>query len=183
MLKDIEREVRTALEGLYAASGIGEGGMLVAGCSTSEVIGKRIGTAGNAEVAGVIYGVLAAFCRKKRLFLAAQCCEHLNRALVVEREALDRFGLTRVNAVPQLHAGGALATAAWAAMKAPALAETVSADLGIDIGETLIGMHLRPVAVPVRLEIRTVGSARLTLARSRCKFIGGERAAYDPSLK
>jgi len=183
MLREIERDLRIALEGLYEASRVEEGSMLVAGCSTSEVIGERIGTAGSADVAGVIYGVLADFCVKRGIFLAAQCCEHLNRSLVVEREALRRFGLTRVNAVPQLHAGGAFATAAWASMKEPLLVETVSADLGIDIGGTLIGMHLRPVAVPVRLEILTIGEARLTLARSRCKFVGGERAVYDPSLK
>lgn len=181
-VEGIERDLRTALEELYEATRADEDAVLVVGCSTSEVVGKKIGTAGSPEAARLLFGVINRFCREKHILLAAQCCEHLNRALVVEKSAMKRFGLTRVNAVPQAHAGGAFATAAWAGMEEPVLVESVIADFGIDIGNTLIGMHIRPVVVPVRGSIRNIGEAPLVLARSRCKYIGGERAKYDGSL-
>ncbi len=182
MLKRIQTDLRTGLDELYAVSKAEEGSILVVGCSTSEVIGKKIGTAGSPEVAKVIYETLAEFCHEKKLFLAAQCCEHLNRALVVEKSTMQKLGLERVNAIPHPHAGGAFATASYAGMKEPVLVEAVTADLGLDIGSTLIGMHLKRVAVPVRTSVKTIGEASLVLARTRCKFTGGERAKYDPEL-
>lgn len=182
MIDTIRKELRVALEELCAAAKPDEGELLVVGCSTSEVIGKKIGTAGSEEVATAIYETIATFCAEKSLALAAQCCEHLNRALVVEKATMRERGLTRVNAVPHRHAGGAFATAAYSGMRDPVLVESVVAALGIDIGNTLIGMHLRAVAVPVRVSIAKIGEAQLVLARSRCKYVGGERARYDASL-
>ncbi len=174
MPETIKKDLRTALDELYAVSRAEEGSLLVAGCSTSEVIGKKIGTAGSPEVAKAIYETLAAFCAEKKLLLAAQCCEHLNRALVVEKRTMKQFGLERVNAIPHPLAGGAFATAAYAGMAEPVLVDAVAADL--------IGMHLKRVAVPVRVSIKTIGEAPIVLARTRCKFTGGERARYNPEL-
>jgi len=182
MIEKIQSDLRAALDELFAAAKAEEGAVLVVGCSTSEVVGSKIGTGGSAEAAAAIYASVAAFCAEKNVSLAAQCCEHLNRALVVDKKTLTRLGLTRVNAVPQKNAGGAFAVAAWAGMTEPVLAESIVADFGIDIGGTLIGMHLRPVAVPVRVSVRKIGEASLILARSRCKYVGGERAVYDPAL-
>lgn len=182
MTDNIQKNVLTALDELYAVANTEEGDILVVGCSTSEVAGKKIGTGGNDGIAKDIYGAIAKFCAKKKLFLAAQCCEHLNRALVIEKKAMKAYSLCRVNAIPHSKAGGAFATAAYKNMKDPVLVEAVQADMGIDIGDTLIGMHLRPVAVPVRTSVTMIGEARLVLARSRCKYVGGERAAYDHDL-
>lgn len=182
MIDTIRKDLRAALEELCEAAHPEEGDLLVVGCSTSEVIGRKIGTAGSDEAASAIFETISAFCAENGLALAAQCCEHLNRALVVEKSTLKKRGLTRVNAVPHRHAGGAFATAAYGGMKEPVLAESVAAELGIDIGNTLIGMHLRPVAVPVRVGIKKIGEAAIVLARTRCKYVGGERARYDPDL-
>jgi uncharacterized protein (TIGR01440 family) len=182
MIEEIRKDLGKALEALYAVSNVGEDAILAVGCSTSEIIGEKIGTAGRDDVAEAVFDTLRKFCKKKKLLLAAQCCEHLNRSLVVEKETMRRFALARVNAVPQKHAGGAFATAAWKDMKEPVLVESIAADLGIDIGDTLIGMHLKPVAVPVRVGVKKIGDAHLVLARTRCKYVGGERAVYDPDL-
>jgi len=182
MIETIREDLRTALRELCDAAQPDEGNLLVVGCSTSEVIGKKIGTSGSEEAAAAIFETISAFCAENGLALAAQCCEHLNRALVVEKSTLKQRGLTRVNAVPHRRAGGAFATAAYAGMKEPVLAESVTAELGLDIGSTLIGMHLRPVAVPVRVSVKKIGEAALVLARTRCKYVGGERARYDPDL-
>ena len=182
MIEEIRKDLGKALDALFAASNAGEDAILVVGCSTSEIVGEKIGTAGRDDVAKAVFETLRKFCRKKKIRLAAQCCEHLNRSLVVEKETMRRFALNRVNAVPQMHAGGAFATAAWKEMKEPVLVESVAADFGIDIGDTLIGMHMKPVAVPVRVSIKKIGDAHLVLARSRCKYVGGERAVYDPDL-
>jgi uncharacterized protein (TIGR01440 family) len=182
MLERIKSDLTTALEGLYSASRVEPGAILVVGCSTSEVIGKRIGTAGSEEIARAIWETASAFCAARSLAIAAQCCEHLNRSLVVEKSVMKAQGLKRVNAVPRREAGGAFATAAYRGMAEPVLVESVVADLAIDIGGTLIGMHVRPVVVPVRVGVARVGEAAVTLARSRCPYVGGERARYDPEL-
>lgn len=182
MLDDIPKDLRAALDDLYAAANVEEDAILVIGCSTSEVIGSKIGTAGNDDAAKAIFDTASAFCREKKLFLAAQCCEHLNRSLVIEKSAMKKFALARVNAIPRREAGGAFAAAAYAGMQDPVLVESIAADLGADIGGTLIGMHLRPVAVPVRAGVRKIGEASLILARSRCRYVGGERARYNPEL-
>jgi uncharacterized protein (TIGR01440 family) len=179
-LDDPRRDVVRVTEDLLSAVPLSDRHVLVVGVSTSEVIGRRIGTSGNDEVAEAIYDGLVQVQEKRGFHLAFQCCEHLNRALVVSRAALDRFGWEEVSAIPVPKAGGAMAAHAYRRMAAPALVESVVADAGIDIGDTLIGMHLRPVAVPVRPSIRQIGHAHVTMAKTRPKLIGGARAVYTP---
>jgi len=155
------------------------GQMLVIGCSTSEVAGKRIGSSGSMEIAEMIFQGLEQFSKKTGIHLAFQCCEHLNRSLVVEREDLERLGLEEVTAVPVPDAGGSMASYAYRHFQDPVLVEAVRADYGIDIGDTFIGMHLKPVAVPVRVSLKQLGSAHVTLAKTRPKLIGGRRAVYS----
>ena len=174
----IKDEILQAENQLFEASNVKSGQILVVGCSTSEVIGKKIGTSGTLETANELFSVLYEETKKKGLYLACQCCEHLNRALVVERECAEKFGLTVVMAVPHEHAGGSFATAAYRGFEEPCLVEEISADLGIDIGNTLVGMHLKRVAVPVRLSLNKIGEANVVFARTRPKYIGGERARY-----
>ncbi|OPZ63623.1 MAG: hypothetical protein BWY85_01609 [Firmicutes bacterium ADurb.Bin506] len=177
-MEEIARETSRALEGLLAAARLKPGDIVVVGCSTSEVIGQRIGKASSADAAEAIIGALLPEIRNAGLYLAIQCCEHLNRALVVERECAERYALELVTVTPHAHAGGALATAAMEHFSDPVIVETISAHAGMDIGDTFIGMHLRRVAVPVRLGFNSIGQAHLTLARTRPKLIGGERARY-----
>jgi uncharacterized protein (TIGR01440 family) len=167
-----------ALRGLLGVAGLRPHDIVVVGCSTSEVAGHRIGSASSADIAEAIMDGLLPIIREDQLYLAVQCCEHLNRALVVERECADRYGLELVTVVPHLKAGGALSAAAMREYSDPVVVESISAHAGMDIGDTFIGMHLRRVAVPVRLEISKIGDAHLTMARTRPKLIGGERALY-----
>jgi uncharacterized protein (TIGR01440 family) len=153
--------------------------VVVVGCSTSEVIGERIGTAGSEEVALMIFRQLGKLREETGIQLAFQCCEHLNRALVVERETAESRNLEEVSVIPVRKAGGAMATYAFSNMKDPVVVEFVKGDAGIDIGSTLIGMHLKHVAVPVRVPQKTVGQAYVTLAMTRPKLIGGARAIYE----
>ncbi|MGI6345079.1 MAG: TIGR01440 family protein [Bacillota bacterium] len=158
--------------------GLRPGQILVLGCSTSEVMGKRIGTDSSLEVAKALFPPLQQFVDSHQLCLAVQCCEHLNRALVVTRECQERHNLVEVSAVPHPGAGGAMSTVAYARTPDAVLVESIQAHAGIDIGDVLIGMHLRPVAVPVRLSQELVGEARVTAAKTRPRLIGGERAKY-----
>ena len=179
-------EARAALAELLEAAGLRHGDLLVVGGSTSEVLGSPIGTNSVYSCALAIVTELHQICRENGLFLAVQCCEHLNRALAVEREAAERYGLEQVCAVPAPKAGGSFATAAFSLFAQPVLAERVQAHAGLDIGNTLIGMHLRPVAVPVRTRVKKIGEANVTAARTRPKLIGGERAVYvvhDPGAQ
>ena len=153
--------------------------ILVVGCSTSEVIGANIGTAGSKEVATSLLSGLRQACFDKEVFLAIQCCEHLNRALVVEKSCCEKYSLDQVSVKPVATAGGALASMAMEYYEKPVVVETIVAHAGIDIGATLIGMHLKKVAVPVRLSIRNIGEAIVIAARTRNKYIGGPRARYD----
>lgn len=166
------------LEELIAAGSVREGQWIVVGASTSEIMGKKIGTAGAQEAAEAIFEAMHAVCERYGVFPAFQCCEHLNRALVVEREAMERYGYEEVNVVPVPEAGGSMAAYAYRHMKQPCVIETIQAHAGIDIGSTLIGMHLRRVAVPFRPSIRQIGSAPITAAFTRPKLIGGARAKY-----
>lgn len=152
--------------------------LFVVGCSTSEIIGEKIGTAGTLDIASVIYDRLCQFQDKTGVQLAFQCCEHLNRALIVEREVAEKYSLETVTVTPIRAAGGSLPTHAYHQMKDPVVVEFIKADAGIDIGDTFIGMHLKHVAVPVRCSIQQVGEAHVTLARTRPKLIGGQRAVY-----
>lgn len=177
-LGDIRGQVAEILEELAAAAGLGAGKLVVIGASTSEVAGVRIGTGGAERIAEELYAGIDRVRQKYGFDLAFQCCEHLNRALVVERTVLERLGLTEVAAVPVRNAGGSMAAVAFRRLSEPCLAESLEAHAGLDIGETLIGMHLRRVAVPYRPALRHVGKARVTAALTRPKLIGGERAVY-----
>lgn len=179
MFEDIKKQARSAMEQLLLQARPEQGELVVVGCSSSEVVGERIGTFSSAEAAEAVLEGIALPLREKGLFLAAQCCEHLNRAVIVERAAAKAHGLEIVNVVPHAHAGGAFAAAVYARLDSPVAVECVRASAGMDIGGVLIGMQLKPVAVPVRISIDKIGSARLTLARTRPKYIGGERAKYN----
>lgn len=158
------------------------GDLLVVGCSTSEVCGAKIGSESRPEIAQNIYSGIADACRDAGVYLAAQCCEHLNRALILEKTAAKARNLEQVNVVPVPKAGGSFAATAYAHMEAPVAVEHIRADAGLDIGDTLIGMHLKEVAVPVRLSVKAIGEAHITAARTRAKYIGGIRAQYDSKL-
>lgn len=160
-------------------SGMKEGELMVVGCSTSEVIGSSIGKDSNPDVAKEIFeGIYEAAC-ESRIYIAAQCCEHLNRALIIEKEVALLHGYDMVNVVPKPKAGGSFATMAYKYMKEPVAVEHIKAEGGIDIGDTLIGMHLRDVAVPVRLSVDKLSEAHVVTARTRLKYIGGPRAEYN----
>lgn len=182
MSESYEKLAESAMEELLKSAATLPGDIVVVGCSTSEIAGQAIGKGSVPAIGEEIVAGLLPPIRRRGLYLAAQCCEHLNRSLVVEAAALRAHHLTRVNALPRPGAGGSFATAAWQACEAPALAQSVFAAAGLDIGATLIGMHLRPVAVPVRLSVARIGEAGLTAARSRPPFIGGARAHYDDTL-
>lgn len=177
-LAEVKEEARTAVSGLLEVARLRPGQVLVLGSSTSEVQGKRIGSTGNVEVAAAILDGADEALKGTGVQLAVQCCEHLNRSLVVERETMEKYNLTEVTVLPVPHAGGATAATALKRFKDPVVVESIQAHAGIDIGDTLIGMHLRPVAVPVRLAIRSVGDAHLVLARTRPRLVGGNRAVY-----
>lgn len=172
------RQIETVLDELVEAGRIRPGRLIVFGVSTSEVQGKRIGTSGAETVAAAIHEGVERARRRHGFVPVWQCCEHLNRALAVERDVAEALGLTEVSAVPVPKAGGSMAAYAWRRMRDPCLVEAVAAHAGVDIGETLIGMHLCPVAVPFRPSIRQIGEARVTAAYTRPKLIGGARAVY-----
>lgn len=176
----LRSEIATATEELCETAGLKSGDILVVGCSTSEVCGAKIGTDSVPEIGALLVDAILSVLSPRGIYLAAQCCEHLNRAIIIERDALP-FA-EAVNAVPQPKAGGSFATAAYAAFAHPIAVEVIAADAGLDIGNTLIGMHLKRVAVPVRLSVTSVGDAPLVAARTRPKFIGGVRAVYDEEM-
>ena len=177
-LTQLSASVTAAAEELIAVAKPKPGRIFVLGCSTSEVLGSKIGTARSPETAEAIIKALLKVTRAHGLYLAVQCCEHLNRALVVEEEAMEAFDLTQVTVHPVPEAGGSAASQAYELFEHPVVVESIRADLGMDIGQTLIGMHLKRVAVPVRLQVKTIGEAVLTAARTRPPLIGGERAKY-----
>jgi len=174
-----EQQLKTILSEFHDQVGLKKNSLFVIGCSTSEVIGKKIGTAGTEEVAKMIFDELMSFKEKTGIQLAFQCCEHLNRSLVVEQATAEQKGLEEVTVVPVRNAGGAMATYAFEHFNQPVVVEHLKADAGIDIGDTFIGMQLKHVAVPVRVSLRELGSAHVTLATTRPKLIGGARAVYE----
>ena len=178
MYSKIVEESKNMLEEFLSAVPMKSGEILVVGCSSSEIVGETIGKGSDFNAAMAVYEGIAPILNERGIFLAAQCCEHLNRALVVERECAEKYGLEIVCVVPKAKAGGSFATAAYENYKNPVVVETIKAHAGVDIGSTLIGMHLRDVAVPVRLSIKAIGNAPLTFARTRPKYIGGPRAEY-----
>lgn len=152
--------------------------ILVVGCSSSEISSHKIGSYSSSEIGECVFKTLYACCKERKIYLAAQCCEHLNRAIIIEKEAAKRYMLPMVNAVPKLKAGGSFAAAAYEGMENAVTVEKIEAHAGIDIGDTLIGMHLQAVAVPVRTKTRQIGEAHVVCARTRLKYIGGERTSY-----
>lgn len=184
-METIQSELRTAFSVLLSAAKPKPGALLVLGCSTSEIIGKQIGSASSEAAASAVLDALLPLCREANIALAVQGCEHINRALCTDRETAERFGLTEVAVEPWLHAGGACVTEAKRRIPNAVMVEDVrmAATLGIDIGDTLIGMHMRPVVVPVHTTCKRIGQANLVMAFSRPKYIGGPRARYEASAE
>ncbi|MCP3739784.1 TIGR01440 family protein [Rossellomorea sp. BNER] len=178
-IEKLQSQLKKIVAEFEAQTPFNKGSVLVIGCSTSEVVGERIGTSGTTEAAQVIYDELQQLAAEKNISLAFQCCEHLNRALVIERELAERKGWEEVSVIPVRTAGGAMATFAYSMFDDPVVVEHIQAEAGIDIGDTFIGMHLKHVAVPVRVSLKQLGEAHVTLARTRPKLIGGTRAIYE----
>lgn len=177
-IEQLKSEVRAVVEELLEVSKLETGDVMVVGCSSSEVASKKIGTFSSEEIGEAIFETIYSVLKPRGIYLAAQCCEHLNRALIIEKALAKELRIPVVNVVPQIKAGGSFATAAYKNYKQPVAIEKIEAQAGIDIGDTLIGMHLAPVAVPVRTKQATIGGAHVVCARTRAKFIGGERASY-----
>ena len=175
----VAAQARQATEELLAAARLERGDIFVVGCSSSEIVGGRIGHASSLEAAQAVFAGIYPALQERGIWLAAQCCEHLNRALVLERDCARQYGYDPVCVVPQPKAGGSFATTAWKSFTAPVAVEHIRAHAGLDIGGTMIGMHLRDVAVPVRLSLDHIGQAILLCARTRPKLIGGSRAVYE----
>lgn len=181
-MKNIISQAKLAVLELIEKAKLKEGDLLVVGCSSSEVVGSEIGHGSSLEAAEAVFEGVYDVLKEKGIYLAAQCCEHLNRALIIEKEYADRHSLEVVNVVPQPKAGGSFATTCYKSFESPVAVEFIKADAGMDIGSTLIGMHLKHVAVPLRLSIDKIGCANVTFARTRPKCIGGIRAIYDDNL-
>ena len=183
MLEEIRKQAEEAVSELLAVAKLKPGDLFVIGCSSSEIMGERIGKGSSMEAAQAVYAGIVPVLRAQGILLAAQCCEHLNRALIVEQSTAEKFAYEPVNVRPWAHAGGSFATTAWENMEYPVAVEHIRASAGMDIGDTLIGMHLKDVVVPVRLSLKKIGQANLVCARTRPKFIGGDRAQYADELK
>ena len=179
MYEEVTQQARRAITELLEQARLKPGSLLVIGCSSSEIVGKRIGKGSSGEAAQAAFQGIYPMLQEQGISLAVQCCEHLNRALILEREAAETRGYEIVNVKPQPKAGGWFAVTAWNAFSDPVAVETIRADAGMDIGGTLIGMHLRPVAVPVRTSVGKIGEAMVLFARTRPKYIGGPRAVYQ----
>ena len=179
MLEELKIQAKTAVLELFETAKATKGQVLVVGCSSSEISGNKIGSDTNPEIANMVFNAIYEITQKHGVYLAAQCCEHLNRALIVERELASKMGLEIVSVLPKPKAGGSFATAAYSNFKDPVAVEYIKADFGLDIGLTMIGMHLKSVAVPVRLSVKSIGNAILAAAKTRPKYIGGPRANYE----
>lgn len=177
---NIKNQVKSAISELIEVAKLKKGDTLVIGCSTSEVIGSKIGSNSSPDTANELFDGIYEIACDKGIFVAVQCCEHLNRCIITEKAAVPNSDY--VNVIPQPKAGGSLATAAYRTFENPVAVEKIKADAGLDIGGTLIGMHLKEVAVPVRLSLSKIGEANIIAARTRPKFIGGVRAVYNEDL-
>ncbi len=180
MPQNLEKQAYLCALEIIKTANLKKGDILVVGCSTSEIIGEKIGTYSSPDTAKAVFEGIYSAAKENYVYLAAQCCEHLNRAIIIEKDAVPF--LERVNVVPVPKAGGSFATTAYNSFTNPVAVEEIKADAGIDIGFTLIGMHLKKVAVPVRLNNNKIGKALVIAARTRAKFIGGERANYNTDL-
>ena len=179
MYNEITKQTEIVVTEVLEQAKLKPGSLFVIGCSSSEMVGKRIGKGSSMEAAQAAFEGIYPILQSKGIHLAVQCCEHLNRALIMERTAAEAKGYEIVNVMPQPHAGGSMAVTAWNAFNNPVAVETIQADAGMDIGGTLIGMHLRRVAVPVRTSLDHIGGAIVLCARTRPKYIGGPRAVYQ----
>ena len=179
MYQEITKQANTVVTELLEQAKLKPGSLLVIGCSSSEMVGQRIGKGSSMEAAQAAFKGIYPVLQEQGIRLAVQCCEHLNRSLIMERADAEARGYEIVNVMPQPHAGGSFAVTAWNTFKDPVAVETIVADAGIDIGSTLIGMHLRRVAVPVRTSIKYIGEAVVVCARTRAKYVGGPRAIYQ----
>ena len=178
-LDAIRKQTKDVLRELMEKADLKQGQILVVGCSSSEIGSFKIGSHSSGEIGQAVYEALYEELKPAGIYLAAQCCEHLNRALILEEEAALKYGYEPVNVVPQLKTGGSFSTAAYHTLEHPVAVEHIKAHAGIDIGDTLIGMHMRDVAVPVRIQTKAIGGAHVVCARTRLKFVGGIRARYD----
>lgn len=178
-MENIREQANKAINELIEIAELKQGDLVVIGCSSSEIVGGSIGKNSSLEAAEQVFEGIYPVLKEKGIYLAAQCCEHLNRALIIEREAAEKFGYEIVSVVPQPKAGGSFATTAFKSFNDPVAVECINAKAGMDIGGTLIGMHLKRVAVPVKLSLNRIGDAILLCARTRPKYIGGERARYN----
>ena len=179
MYNEITKQTEIVVTEVLEQAKLKPGSLFVIGCSSSEKVGKRIGKGSSMEAAQAAFEGIYPILQSKGIHLVVQCCEHLNRALIMERAAAEAKGYEIVNVMPQPHAGGSMAVTAWNAFEDPVAVETIQADAGMDIGGTLIGMHLRRVAVPVRTSLDHIGEAIVLCARTRPKYIGGPRAVYQ----
>lgn len=177
-IQEIKDAANVLITELLDTVSLRAGDILVIGCSSSEILGSKIGKGSSFEAAQIVFGEIYPKLKEKGIYLAAQCCEHLNRALIIERECADKYRLDPVTVIPQPKAGGSFATLTYESMADPVAVEHVKAHAGIDIGGTLIGMHLREVAVPLRLSVSKIGEANVICAYTRPKYIGGARAVY-----
>lgn len=179
-MDELFKQTTAVMKELGEKAKLNAGDIVVIGCSTSEIIGSKIGTNSSPDVASVVFDAIYEYAKKMGWHLAFQCCEHLNRAIVVERDTVPTAEI--VNVVPQPKAGGSMAMQAYQHFENPVVIEEIKADAGIDVGFTLIGMHLKKVAVPVRLDNNKIGRATVLAARTRPRFIGGIRAEYNQEL-
>ena len=182
MFEEMKKQAAQAVNELIEIAGLSAGDLLVIGCSSSEMVGEKIGKGSSLDAARAVFETIYPILTEKGIFLAAQCCEHLNRALIVERAYAESHGLEEVTVRPMPKAGGSFATMAYDSFEHPVAVESISANAGMDIGGTLIGMHLKRVAVPVRLSVSKIGEANILCARTRPKFIGGPRAVYPENM-
>ncbi len=186
-VEEIAKDARAVMDEIAELAGMKEGSLFIVGCSSSEMIGNRMGTSADGEtdaVVDAVYRVISSKLAERRVDLAVQCCEHLNRAVVMERSVAEKYGFEEVNVIPQPHAGGAFAVKHYGSLQDPVVVEDINrkATAGLDIGGVMIGMHIHPVVVPLRLEHKKIGEAFVLAARYRPKYVGGERAVYDPKL-
>lgn len=179
LLQKVQQDVDAVVSEWGKLEEVKKADIFVVGCSTSEVAGEHIGTSGSEEIAAILFNAFERLKEEKQVDIVYQCCEHVNRALVMEKETQERLGLDEVSVVPVRNAGGAMAAYAYKHFNHAVVVEEVRAHAGIDIGDTMIGMHLRQVAVPVRFQQKSIGNAHITLAVTRPKLIGGARAQYN----
>ncbi|MDO5717432.1 MAG: TIGR01440 family protein [Tissierellia bacterium] len=182
MLSEIRIKTEEAIKELVEIAEMRENDIFVIGASTSEIQGSRIGKNSNIEIGEAVIETALSVLRPMGIYLAVQGCEHINRALVIEREAAERYGFEEVTVKPALHAGGACSLSAYKMANDPVMIEHIVAKAGLDIGDTSIGMHIKFVQIPVRLKVKEIGQAHISALKSRPKLIGGPRADY-PEMK